>query len=52
MTKEAAGRIQAAEAKKGGGKVEKGGFAARAQKAAATPAAKTESAGGKTKKAG
>ena len=34
MTKEAAARIQSSEAKKGGGEVEKGGFAWRAQRAA------------------
>ena len=34
MDKEAAARIQSAEAKKNDGKVEKGGFAARAQSAA------------------
>lgn len=31
MTTEAAGRIQSSEAKQGGGKVEAGGFASRAQ---------------------
>lgn len=35
MTTEAAARIQAKEAKGNGGKVVKGGFAARAQRAAA-----------------
>jgi len=35
MTKSAAARIQSAEAKANGGKVAKGGFAARAQSAAA-----------------
>lgn len=35
MTPAAAARIQSAEAKANGGKVEKGGFAARAQRAAA-----------------
>ncbi|PRW18408.1 seed maturation family [Chlorella sorokiniana] len=35
MTPSDAARIQAAEAKQGGGGVEKGGFAARAQAAAA-----------------
>eukprot|EP00897_Mesotaenium_endlicherianum_P002319 jgi/Mesen1/2114/ME000151S01363 len=35
MTPEAAARIQAAEAQKGGGGVQGGGFAARAQAAAA-----------------
>ncbi|MCF1428588.1 MAG: hypothetical protein LPH19_11720 [Shewanella sp.] len=34
MTKEAAARIQAAESKKQGGKVDKGTFAPRAQRAA------------------
>ena len=34
MDKEAAARIQSAEAKKNDGKVEKGGFAPRAQRAA------------------
>jgi len=42
MTHTDASRIQAAEAKQGGGGVEKGGFASRAQAAAARnePAAK------------
>ena len=35
MTSEAASRIQSADARAHGGKVEKGGFAARAQSAAA-----------------
>jgi len=35
MTSEAAARIQSAEAKKSGGNVEKGSFAAKAQSAAA-----------------
>lgn len=35
MTSKAASRIQSAEAKANGGKVSKGGFAARAQSAAA-----------------
>ena len=35
MNREAAARIQAAEAHKAGGKVQAGGFAARAQAAAA-----------------
>lgn len=35
MTSEAAARIQSAEAKKSGGKVEKGSFTTRAQRAAA-----------------
>ncbi|WP_281544945.1 hypothetical protein [Grimontia sp. SpTr1] len=34
VTTEAAARIQSAEAKQNGGKVEKGGFAARMQRAA------------------
>ncbi len=42
MTGEAASRIQAAEAKAGGGGVDKGSFAARAQGAAA----RNEAAGG------
>lgn len=35
MTQEAASRIQSAEARQGGGGAEKGGFASRAQAAAA-----------------
>ena len=35
MTRRSAARIQSSSAKKGGGKVSKGGFAARAQRAAA-----------------
>jgi hypothetical protein len=42
MTAEDAARIQSAEAKKNGGKVEKGSFAARAQAAAAALAKQEE----------
>jgi len=35
MTRRSAARIQSSSAKKGGGRVAKGGFAARAQRAAA-----------------
>ena len=40
MTQTAAARVQGAEARQGGGGVEKGGFAARAQAAAAKNAEK------------
>lgn len=40
MTTDAAGRVQAAEAKAGDGGVDKGGFAARAQAAAAKNSSK------------
>ncbi|CAM6122383.1 unnamed protein product [Calypogeia fissa] len=45
MDTEAAARVQAAEAKKGDGTTEKGGFAARAQ-ATAAHNANTEKTGG------
>ncbi|WP_084644912.1 hypothetical protein [Oceanobacter kriegii] len=43
MTPEAAARIQSAEAKRNGGKVKKGSFASKAQKAAAKNVSQSDS---------
>ncbi|HEX8454945.1 MAG TPA: hypothetical protein VF647_22905 [Longimicrobium sp.] len=46
MTPKDAARIQSAEAKRGGGKVQSGTFAARAQRAGAKGATKSSKLGG------